>query len=100
MLGGPIISAICLKQTMRTNVKFCIIFTDHVGKEVKIVASTKNTTTLVRTPALLECLVQGYTGKVEWRKGDDSECSYLNIYYCIMKKKSNLLYVIVTHLSE
>ncbi|XP_060582586.1 protogenin-like isoform X2 [Ruditapes philippinarum] len=46
---------------------------DRVGKEIKIFSSTKNTTVLVRKPALLECLVQGYTGKVEWRKGDNKQ---------------------------
>ncbi|XP_045184740.2 protogenin B-like isoform X2 [Mercenaria mercenaria] len=50
-----------------------IVVTDPVGKEVKVFSSTKNTTALVRAPALLECLVQGFTGRVEWRRGDDKQ---------------------------
>lgn len=39
--------------------------------QTKIIASSRNVTAVVGTPALLECLVEGYNGVAEWRHNSE-----------------------------
>ena len=53
-------------------------------------ASSQNVTAELRSTALLECLVQGYSGQVEWRKsgqGNHRNLDFGNLIFFLMIAK-------------